>query len=113
MAYIAKALVAEPNVLILDEPESNLDFYNQSRVLRTVKDLSSRNRTTVIINSHHVQNMLSIADKRLLLSEHTYRFGNIDTLITAENIKIFFNTEVLMLPFSHEGKKYKTFVLKV
>ena len=34
LAYIAKALVCKPRILILDEPESNLGFYNQGRVLK-------------------------------------------------------------------------------
>jgi ABC transporter, ATP-binding protein len=99
--------------LILDEPESNLDFYNQGRVLKTLKKLSRQNKTTIIINSHHIQNMLIIADKGLLLSEGHFLFGSIDLLITNENIKTFFNSDVFVLPVLHEGQSFKTFVVKL
>ena len=113
LAYIAKALVCKPRILILDEPESNLDFYNQGRVLKTLKKLSRQNKTTIIINSHPIQNMLIIADKGLLLSEGHFLFGSIDLLITNENIKTFFNSDVFVLPVLHEGQSFKTFVVKL
>lgn len=112
MVYIAKALVCKPRILILDEPESNLDFYNQARVLKTLKKLSRKNKTTIVINSHHIQNMLTIADKGLLLSEKGYLFGKIDSLITNGNMNIFFNSDIFVLPVLHGGQTYKTFVLK-
>lgn len=84
LAYIAKALVCKPRILILDEPESNLDFYNQGRVLKTLKKLSRQNKTTIIINSHHIQNMLIIADKgcaKKMCNRFNYR---LHTLMTSD-----------------------------
>ena len=40
MVLIARALVNKPKVLILDEPESNLDFRNQLKILNVIKYLS-------------------------------------------------------------------------
>ncbi len=40
MCYIAKALVSEPDILVLDEPESNLDFNNQSLIINWLHTLS-------------------------------------------------------------------------
>ena len=94
MAYIAKALVSQPRLLILDEPESNLDFYNQAQLLNILQTLSKSNRTTIIINSHYIQNIIRIADKGLLLADQTYLFGDIREVITQENVQSFFNANV-------------------
>lgn len=42
MVLIARALTAQPRLLILDEPESNLDFKNQLIVLETIKAFAMR-----------------------------------------------------------------------
>ena len=94
MAYIAKALVSQPRLLILDEPESNLDFYNQAQLLNILQTLSKSNRTAIIINSHYIQNIIRIADKGLLLADQTYLFSDIREVITQENIQSFFNANV-------------------
>jgi ABC-type antimicrobial peptide transport system ATPase subunit len=41
MVLIARALAQQARVLVLDEPTSNLDFGNQMRVLRHVKELAA------------------------------------------------------------------------
>ena len=39
MVLIARALAGGPSILVLDEPESNLDFRNQLIVLETIERL--------------------------------------------------------------------------
>mgnify|MGYP002596369391 CR=1 FL=1 len=51
MVLIARALASQPGVLVLDEPESNLDFKNQLLVLDTIEDLA-RSGLTCIFNTH-------------------------------------------------------------
>ena len=68
MALIARALVSEPQVIILDEPESNLDFKNQLIVLKTLQSLTEQG-ITCIFNTHYPVHALRHADKALLLDK--------------------------------------------
>ena len=69
MVLIARALAAEPQVLILDEPESNLDFKNQLLVLDTMQSLA-RAGLTCVFNTHYPAHALRRANKALLLGRN-------------------------------------------
>ncbi|WP_144623441.1 ATP-binding cassette domain-containing protein, partial [Campylobacter coli] len=48
MVIFARALVNEPLLIVLDEPESNLDFKNQDRVLKTLEFLKKKGKSVII-----------------------------------------------------------------
>jgi len=67
LVLIARALAAEPKLLVLDEPESNLDFRNQMIVLRVLRNLCEEQKLSAIINTHYPDHALDISKKSLLL----------------------------------------------
>ena len=86
MALIGRALVTGAGILVLDEPESNLDFRNQLIVLETLKSLAKEGRT-VIFNTHYPAHALQHADQALLLrTDGTARYGAVDEVITEDTI---------------------------
>ncbi len=93
MVLIARALASEPKVLVLDEPESNLDFKNQLVVLNTMSRLAKQGMTC-IFNTHYPAHALQRAQKALMLSkENDYIFGETKSIVTEENIREFFGVE--------------------
>ena len=96
MVLIARALASEPEVLILDEPESNLDFKNQLIVLDTVSRLAQAGMTC-IFNTHYPAHALQRSHKALLLSRGgEYVFGNTAAVVTEENIRKAFGVEAVI-----------------
>ena len=69
MVIFARALVNDPLMVILDEPESHLDFKNQHRVLEILKLLKHRGKG-IIINTHYPQNAQMLADKVLIMHKN-------------------------------------------
>ena len=106
MVLIARALAKEPKVLILDEPESNLDMKNQLKVLDILDKLSHKQNLAVIINTHFPANALRCSDKTLMLKAGGYLFGNTQEIITQENIKEFFDISAKVVHVQEELKKY-------
>ncbi len=96
MVLIARALAAEPQVLILDEPESNLDFKNQLVVLDAMTRLAQSGMTCVF-NTHYPAHALQRADKALILSRGgEYVFGSTSRVVTVENIRRAFGVEAVI-----------------
>ncbi|PKM76148.1 MAG: iron ABC transporter ATP-binding protein [Firmicutes bacterium HGW-Firmicutes-15] len=52
LVLIARVLAQQPNILLLDEPTSHLDFKNQTIILRLIRDLVREGRS-VIMTTHY------------------------------------------------------------
>ncbi|MCI5968297.1 ABC transporter ATP-binding protein [Helicobacter sp.] len=75
MVVLARALINDPLLIILDEPESNLDFKNQHCILNVLENLKKQNKA-IIINTHFPQNAYKLADKVLIMQDRKYLFGD-------------------------------------
>ncbi|MGH7831400.1 MAG: ABC transporter ATP-binding protein, partial [Candidatus Binatia bacterium] len=65
---LARALVAEPHVLLLDEPLSNLDAKLRNQMRWELKDLQSRLGTTTLYVTHDQIEALAISDEIALMN---------------------------------------------
>ena len=96
MVLIARALASEPEILILDEPESNLDFKNQLIVLDTITKLAQKGMAC-IFNTHYPEHALQRSHKALLLSKGgEYRFGDTADVVTEANIQKAFGVRAII-----------------
>ena len=61
-ALIARALVHRPSILVLDEPTSGLDIAAQSMLLEQLRELSSEPDLTMLLVTHHIEELLPEID---------------------------------------------------
>ncbi|MGK0603355.1 ABC transporter ATP-binding protein [Yokenella regensburgei] len=111
MCFIARALVSEPDIVVLDEPESNLDFNNQARIIRLLHQLSREKNVTIILNTHFINHANSIADKCLLMSRKGYFFGNTEVALQEDRLGEYFRVPVKRCHFEHRGVQEESFVI--
>ena len=78
---IARALAQEPEVLLLDEPLSNLDLKNQMEVLHLLENAVRQRGLSAILSVHDLNLALRFADFFLLLKN-----GKIHTFASRESI---------------------------
>lgn len=113
MVLIARALAADPSILVLDEPESNLDFRNQLIVLETIERLCREKGISAIVNTHYPEHALSISHKALLLTNRGDTiFGPAKEVLSEEHLDEAFGVEVKLYPLKHRDRTY-TCVLPV
>lgn len=106
MALIARAIASEPQIIILDEPESNLDFKNQLIVLKTLHALTEQG-ISCIFNTHYPVHALRHADKALLLDKNGgICFGDVHTVITEENMRAAFGVETVIGQIETPSNEY-------
>lgn len=66
---IAMALSTEPEVLLFDEPFSNLDFTNKTNLLDEIETIARQTETSVILITHDSRDAMEIADHLIVLHE--------------------------------------------
>ncbi len=66
---IARALVQEPQLLLLDEPISSLDLKNQLQILRLIRQVVQGHAMAAVMTMHNVNMALRFANKYLFLKD--------------------------------------------
>ena len=84
--YIARAMAQQPEILLLDEPTSNLDIKYQFEIMELLKKVC-RKEVTVIMAIHDLNLAIRYADQFILLKEgEILAMGNRD-IITEKNLE--------------------------
>lgn len=68
-AMIAQALSCDPQLIIADEPTSNLDVTLQARIMQLFKDLCQKRRVSFLLISHDLGMVEHIANRIIVLSK--------------------------------------------
>lgn len=113
MVLFARALVCRPKLLVLDEPESNLDFANQKIIIDTLKHLSKQG-CAIILNTHFPSHALYLSHKALLLkntdtilesTESNCLFGDAKNILTQENLSALYNVPLFLHDKPHHTQE--------
>ncbi len=93
---IARALMAKPSVLILDEPCAGLDPVARERFLDFMERLiSSKTAPALLFVTHHVEEILpSLTHALLLAAGRVCAFGKKDSVLTAKNLSETFGAKI-------------------
>jgi len=94
-AVLARALVQEAPVLLLDEPTTGLDVGHQQQVLELVDDLRARRELTVVSSMHDLTIAGQFADRLVLLSGgRIVAVGEARDVLTEERIREHYGATV-------------------
>lgn len=91
---IARALVGEPNVLVLDEPTSGMDLVSTTQILGLVRELHDRDRLTVLMVSHALNEVANYVDRIALVVEGGFRIGPVDEIMTESTLSAMYRIPV-------------------
>lgn len=85
--HIARAIVQDTNVIILDEPTNNLDIMNQHSILSMIRAIVKKKGSNAIVIMHDINSSLAYSDKFLFLEKgRIASYGGSET-VTPEIIR--------------------------
>lgn len=91
---IARAIVSNPSVILFDEPTAHLDYSNQVKVLRMIKDLSKMGFAIAVTT--HDPNHAILLDGNVALFDGAghVEFGSAEEMITEEKLNGIYGSDL-------------------
>ena len=84
---VARGLAQEPELLMLDEPTSNLDIYHPISTMRLLRDIAHRRGIIVLVICHDLNVASRFSDRMIMFSQgRIYADGTPEEVITPETI---------------------------
>jgi zinc transport system ATP-binding protein len=84
--FIAKALVSEPKILILDEPVTGIDASSTEIFYSILRDLNQNQNITIIWSSHDLDAVNKLANKVACLNKTIFFHGISEDFFTNEEL---------------------------
>jgi iron complex transport system ATP-binding protein len=96
-AILARALVTEARILLLDEPTANLDLAHQAALLALVRRRCDEGQTSAFVVTHDVNLAAEFSDYVLLMKQGDgVAFGTPREVLSPESLRTVFSVDVLV-----------------
>ena len=87
---IGRALLSEPEILILDEPLTGLDTPRQNKIMSIIKSINKKIKIPILFISHSIDEIMFIADKIIVIEKGKVAAqGAIDEIISYKKLSYF------------------------
>lgn len=87
-AALARAIVTDPEIVLVDEPFSGLDPINVRRIEALLTELNRRLSITLVVTSHHLASSLRMADRLVFLVDGHAISGSPEDLLASDDRRV-------------------------
>lgn len=103
-AAIARAIVREPKAILFDEPTAHLDWGNQLRTLRMIKELSARGYA-LIVTTHNPDHALLLGGRTAVINKQgNLTSGKTEELLTEELLSDVYGAPIKLCYIKEAGR---------
>jgi iron complex transport system ATP-binding protein len=97
LVLIARALFQDPQILLLDEPTSHLDFKNQFMIMDVVRGMTKAKRLATVISLHDPNLAVRYCSQMVMLKEgRIYQEGLRETVFDRDTLEAVYGTKVIV-----------------
>ena len=108
MVLIARALMQDPQFLMMDEPTSNLDFGNQMRVLQQIRLLAGRG-VGILMTSHFPDHAFLCCTRAAVMCRNKpFLVGPVQDIVTEETLRNAYGISVKIAYINTPEQETKT-----
>jgi iron complex transport system ATP-binding protein len=108
---ILRAIVSDPDLLLLDEPAKGLDFASREDLLGALEQLLGRRQTSIVLVTHHTEEITPLFSRIMVLHEGRSLFsGGVAECMERGVFRTVFDRGVKVLEL--EGRYYTVLVTK-
>ena len=95
--FLAEALVSNPDLLLLDEPLSNLDMRRERDLLRLANDVVRSRNVAAMLIAHNINPLLPFLDKVIYIANGRVASGRPSEVFTSESLSALYGIDVEVL----------------
>lgn len=88
---LARAMVASPKILVLDEPTNYLDSKTKEELYKILKELNEEDNVTIIVVSHDLRTIGKYIDKVLYLDTELIFYGDYKLFLESKEMRRYSN----------------------
>jgi len=99
--FLAEALVSNPDVLLLDEPLSNLDIRRETELLHLVNNVVRSRGVTALLIAHNINPLLPHMNKVMYIVNGRMATGTPQKVLTSETLTQLYGVQVEVLKDPH------------
>lgn len=104
LVFLARILCQQPDILILDEPTSHLDFGNQIKLLEIIDNLA-KSGLSIIMSSHFPDHAFLSSNKVAIMKDKKFiDFGSPEEVVTEDNLKKAYSIDVKLIELDNNRK---------
>lgn len=102
---LARALLRDPDLLVLDEPTAGVDFGGQAELYEIIRTIRDRRRCGILLVSHNLHLVMAATDRVLCLNHHVCCEGKPDVVTRNPAYLTLFGSEAVasaMAVYTHQ-----------
>lgn len=110
LVLLARAIIQDAKILVMDEPTANLDYGNQFRVMERIRRLVG-NGYTIILSTHNPEHALLFAEKAFVLQNGEVKAaGPSRKVLSEELMRELYDVDVKLIDIDYHGDGAKVCV---
>jgi ABC-type Mn2+/Zn2+ transport system ATPase subunit len=94
--FLARALVQEPDIFLLDEPFVGVDMTTEEKIIGILKELAAAGKTLLVVH-HDLSSVNDYFDRVVLLNQRLIAYGDTEATFTQENISKAYGAQLTIL----------------
>lgn len=99
--FIAKALVKDPILLILDEPVTGVDVDTQNRFYSVIKKINEENKITIVWSSHDLEAIAKLANRVACMNRQMFFHGQKEEFFSNKDLLKTYTESAMQMHMHH------------